>query len=228
MARVNTLGDTGESKSVCCDAEGGSEMTSIWDKEEALSRMRGRIDRLMMLVEMFPEETLSYMSDIEQAILAGNNQQLRAGAHALKGVAGTLSAHNLQKSAESLEVAATTGTPEDIASFFPGLQLSYSQFSTLIRRELEEFQTSQQKNATEDKPVVVLEDFLRQLAGRLHNNDYVDPSELSQVSYVFRQPEKANLFESLRIQISQFNNEAAFVILTQIADSEGVSLEPYT
>lgn len=226
MARGNVLGGSGEFKLFCGDATGRRAMTIIWDKEEALSRMRGRVDRLMMLLEMFPDETLTYMSDIEQAILAGDQQQLRMAAHALKGVAGTLSAHSLQEAAEGLEMAATTGASADIASLHPDLQICYSEFSALIRRELEEFQTSGQNNSTDDVPVVALEDFIRPLIDRLQDNDYVDPAELSQISYLFKEPEKAILLESLRVQISTFNNEAAVGVLTQIAASAGVILKP--
>jgi HPt (histidine-containing phosphotransfer) domain-containing protein len=201
-------------------------MTSIWDKEETLSRMRGRVDRLMMLIEMFPEETLSYMGDIEQAILVGDDKQLRARAHALKGVAGTLGAHSLQKSAEGLEAAASAGDSEDIAALHSGLQFCYSQFSELIRKDLEQYKLSEQKGASEEIPIVALEDFFRQLAGRLHNNEYVDPTELSKIGHLFGQPEKAASFEALRVQISQFNNEAAFAILIRMAASEGVVLKP--
>jgi len=186
--------------------------------------MRGRVDRLMMLVEMFPGETSSYMTNIDQALLDGDEQTLRAMGHALKGVAGTLSAHQLQEAAEGLELAASTDNKEDVAAVYPVLKRSYSEFTQLLQREVDAFNAGQPTEVEEEVPSISLNTFLSQLAQRLRNSDYVDPTELKQLSPFLQEPEKIELLESLRGHISQFDNLAALKTLEQLATSEGIAL----
>lgn len=77
----------------------------VWDKEDALKRVRQREDRLVSLVELFVRDMPTRCEKIETLVAENNVTDVQRVAHEVKGVAGNISAKALFNSARDLEIA---------------------------------------------------------------------------------------------------------------------------
>ncbi len=78
----------------------------IWDKEDALKRVRGKEERLKKLVNMYINNNDKNMHDIESAVTNMNYLLIADHAHGLKGVSGNLSCMQMHKLSAKLEYMA--------------------------------------------------------------------------------------------------------------------------
>ncbi|MEE8057546.1 MAG: response regulator [Pseudomonadales bacterium] len=204
----------------------GDKPLQVWDKDDALSRLRGRVDRLMMLAELFPDETASYMENLQQAVDQGDNEQARAIAHTLKGVAGTLSAQKLQAVAERMEHSAAAEDSSTVSALFPDLQQQYQHFSQLLEQDHAEYKMlAQEGGDSSAKEVIDLNVFLPQLADRLQEGDYIDPAELNKISALLTQAEAREILEGLRVQISCFDIEGALKSIKALGTFQDIAVK---
>ncbi|PCE68491.1 MULTISPECIES: Hpt domain-containing protein [Salinivibrio] len=79
---------------------------SVWDKEEALSRLMDSQALLDEACTIFVEETEEQLPAMAQQIAAADFANLAREAHKLKGSASNLAAIELQQQALALELAA--------------------------------------------------------------------------------------------------------------------------
>ncbi|GAB1262883.1 hypothetical protein NBRC116495_35900 [Aurantivibrio plasticivorans] len=83
--------------------------TELWDKSSALKRVRGKEERLIVLMKMFIGEMPNRLQALEEAVRAEDVQTARELAHTIKGVAGNISANSTMEAAAALESAARDG-----------------------------------------------------------------------------------------------------------------------
>lgn len=75
----------------------------LWDKPSALKRVRGKEERLQMLLKMFTDDANSRLKEIHSAIESGDAETIRYAAHTLKGIAGNLSLMQLHELCGAIE-----------------------------------------------------------------------------------------------------------------------------
>ncbi|UTA46957.1 ATP-binding protein [Simiduia sp. 21SJ11W-1] len=77
----------------------------VWDKAEALKRVRQREDRLVSLVELFVRDMPARYEKMEAQMQDNNLESIQHLAHEIKGVAGNISTKSLYNTARNLETA---------------------------------------------------------------------------------------------------------------------------
>ncbi len=78
----------------------------VFDRAEALSRIDGDETLLASLIELFAADAERHLAELDQALSATDWAELARGAHTLKGLLATFSAHRAGQTASRLEQAA--------------------------------------------------------------------------------------------------------------------------
>jgi len=81
----------------------GATCTSTFDRGELLARVGGDEKLMRDVTQLFLTELPKRLTDIESAVGDGDAERLRVTAHALKGMAGSLSAGAVMEIASELE-----------------------------------------------------------------------------------------------------------------------------
>lgn len=108
-----------------------SDLDCEWDIESALKLVKGKTDRLGMLLQLFCDNADDRHEMFNNAVDAEDFDQVRLAAHSIKGSAGQFCVKNLQKCAAELEQAAKHGDLTTIKSLQPEFNLLFS--STMNR-----------------------------------------------------------------------------------------------
>lgn len=104
-----------------------------WDQDALLKRVRGKPERVGVLVGMFLEQAPEYLAHMERAIADRNSEQLTAVMHTLKGTAGNLGAQQLMKSAEIIELASRADKWQKVTAYQQSVQDNYKQLEQKLR-----------------------------------------------------------------------------------------------
>ena len=91
------------------DAPAVDEARPLWDRDAALKRVKGREDRLHVLLDMFLSNAPVLAEELKKAVSVADVESAISKAHAIKGVAANLSAEQLRQSALELEQAGKAG-----------------------------------------------------------------------------------------------------------------------
>ena len=186
----------------------------IWDRESALSRVRNNEDRLQLLISMFPDETRSYIEDLEIAINDHNFVKAKSMAHALKGVAATLSALALQDCSQKAESAATTGDALSLQKLAKEIRKHYQELLDTLAKQ----QTPKEVETTFSRDVSIEE--IRQAFSRikekLASGNYVNPQDLDSIPKTIKDETFHALFEQLHSQIVQIDTAKAIETIKQL------------
>jgi len=75
----------------------------VFDKNELLGRLGGKNNLLPRFLAMFAKNTSAHLVELHQAIDAGNNEQVRVKAHAIRGAAANIAAHKIMRTSSELE-----------------------------------------------------------------------------------------------------------------------------
>jgi HPt (histidine-containing phosphotransfer) domain-containing protein len=86
----------------------------------------GQPDMVGRIVGRFLEETDERITTLRAAVVAGDPHSLERAAHALKGVAGTVGAHELRDLALQLEQLGQTGHTSGAAELVSALEHAYA------------------------------------------------------------------------------------------------------
>ncbi|MCP5018295.1 MAG: response regulator [Ketobacter sp.] len=86
---------------------------ALWDKAEALKRVRNKPERLNTLIDMFLNNSQDLVAQIRTGLANNDYAAASQGAHTLKSVAGNLSAQRLMKAAGQLEEALREGETDN-------------------------------------------------------------------------------------------------------------------
>jgi two-component system sensor histidine kinase/response regulator len=97
FAIVEEQGDEGEVRS-------SVEVSGVFDEDALRHRLSGDEELLADVIRMFLEDLPVRLAAIADAVTVRNPTRLRAAAHALKGVAGNVSANRLSEAASVLEL----------------------------------------------------------------------------------------------------------------------------
>ena len=79
------------------------DRTPCFDREEFLDRCFGDTEMALELLDMFSDSANANLKSIEEAVATRDRAKLTSIAHAIKGVAGNLSAKALLKYASSID-----------------------------------------------------------------------------------------------------------------------------
>ncbi len=82
----------------------------LFDKQEMIRRIGDDADLLHALLQSAKKTMPEYIAEIASAVAAGNSEQAKQAAHAVKGAAANLSFCRLQEAAKEMESAAKEQT----------------------------------------------------------------------------------------------------------------------
>lgn len=107
---------------------------TVFDRAEALARIGGDEALFQTLVEMFLADAPGYLLEIETAWDNADLARLNRGAHTLKGVLATFSAHPGHQVAQELELAAKADQLAKIPDLIRQLREETRRFSTALAK----------------------------------------------------------------------------------------------
>lgn len=107
----------------------------IWDREGLLTKLRGRDDRLRILLNAFNQHWLTLIDELNDALNEPNTDKIVYIAHTIKGSAGELKVDKLYHLAAALEVAGKQKDFGEIAS----LGKSFIHNCELARKTFDEY-----------------------------------------------------------------------------------------
>ena len=117
--------------------EAGLDLIPGLDTADGLRRVLGRREAYVGLLRRFAVSHAGVMQDIRAALAEGRRDDAERGAHTLKGVAGTLGAHQLQREAGDVEAALRRGaTPGEVAPLLDPAERTLDQLVTALRGAL--------------------------------------------------------------------------------------------
>jgi two-component system, sensor histidine kinase and response regulator len=108
----------------------------VFDLAAALERVEGDEELLREITQIFLDTVDPMMSDIRQAVLAGDPKQLLSAAHALKGAVSNFNALEATDAAFALEMK---GRGNDLEGWEAGLlrlQIAISQLNPVLQKFL--------------------------------------------------------------------------------------------
>jgi len=106
-------------------------MTLVFDKEELVERLGGRVDMLPRLLEMFRNNTAGNIEALRQAIVSGDDEQVRIQAHSIKGAAANISANRMKETAFALEMLVHDGQRDGRRELVARLESELREFSEI-------------------------------------------------------------------------------------------------
>ncbi|MEC8427711.1 MAG: Hpt domain-containing protein, partial [Pseudomonadota bacterium] len=126
--RAEWVAEAGEDKPAVDEAR------PLWDRDSALKRVKGREDRLQVLLDMFLSNTPVLAEELQEAVSAADVELAISKAHAIKGVAANLSAEQLRQSALELEQAGKAGEVQRLPQL-------HDRFSHILQQTLKAFKS---------------------------------------------------------------------------------------
>ncbi|GAA5314912.1 MAG: hypothetical protein AseanaTS_01160 [Candidatus Pelagadaptatus aseana] len=120
------------------DNTGGKSMSEqeIWDQERALARVKGKPERLTILVEMFLKNIPPLMEELTAALSQGDLVVVSEKAHAIKGVAANLSVNHLMTLAAEVELQAKDGSLDGVQVLMAPLAKTFDESLAALRHYL--------------------------------------------------------------------------------------------
>lgn len=106
----------------------GEESAPYFDEDELLQRIGGKSALLPQLVEIFLSQVRQKLDALESALQAGDSEQVRKHAHAIKGAAGNISAVRMHLTAAALEKEVAERNLAGAVEALPVLQAALSGF----------------------------------------------------------------------------------------------------
>ena len=194
------------------------------DLRPALSRVRGRSDRLRGLLLKFADNQADVTTEIREAWMAGDYSTAGRLAHTLKGLAGTIGADVLQKAARAVEMAAMENPPPVgldalMKPLDEHMREVLSSISTLTQQGDMAAETSPPRDAPPRAAPSDLRPLLAELGAALDDGD---PSAMEQLHALRRmnlqEPFQVGL-ERIKAYISQYAFEEALEALSELQAS---------
>ena len=96
----------------------------------------GKPDGVGRVVRAFLDESAQRLTTLDRAAEAGDRQQIRSAAHALKGIAGTVGANEMHALAVRLERIGREGRAQDAPQLVKELQLAFGRARPVFERVL--------------------------------------------------------------------------------------------
>jgi two-component system, sensor histidine kinase and response regulator len=119
-------------------AHGGiaSELRGVMDVEEALERLGNDEDLLREIVKIYLEDVPGIVDKIHTSVSGGDSFSLQRAAHSLKGLAATLSAHEVVGIAMRLEHMGATKNLNEAAKSVTEVDQRVSELTQAVKKLL--------------------------------------------------------------------------------------------
>lgn len=217
MKRTNEIAD--ENKT---DIELPKSMSGI-DIKLGLKRLNGNRKLYKKLLIDFSRSYSSYAEDIRKAIEQSNIDVTLRLAHTLKGVAGNISAYDIQNIAVELETAISQNAEEKYDSLLSELDKALKSFNELLKG-LTETKKTEASNSEKPLNFSEVEPILQELA-RLIWEDNIDAENLlEELQKCIGGSRFSEEIQELTKSISDFDFEAAKGPIQRIANEMNVVL----
>ena len=133
---------------VQAEVDGGEEASEydahseheIWNKTEALSRVRNKPERLVHLVKLFLDDMPQRMEELEAAVTNLSFENITMVAHTLRGISGNLSGKCLFHFSSELETAAKCVDAQAVNDAYQESLKAYNNLVPLLHAFVEENQ----------------------------------------------------------------------------------------
>ena len=179
----------------------------VWDEASALKRMVGKQSLLLKLVHLFLDEMPARVEKLTSAIKSNNIEEVKQLAHTIKGVAGNLSAAQLQQSAADIELAAKNEDLAEANKVFGQFKQRYLLTVELLESRVAKEETPQ---VLEIKSVDVrsAKQQTMELIKKLEASDFIDLDEVTALEKNLPEINKT-LIEGLYRQVELFEVDEA-------------------
>lgn len=112
--------------------ENQQDQLPTWDKGALLTRVKGREDRLQILVDLYVASAQENSDKLSAAVEAMNFERINSVAHSIKGSAANLSALNLQHVCQHLESAAKSLNSKEVLFWWQQFQPSQQELLSVL------------------------------------------------------------------------------------------------
>lgn len=106
----------------------------IWDRERLLKRVRGKEERLHKMIDLFLADMPDRVKALQLAMDEENTEEVAAVAHAIKGVAGNLSANKVYELASEMELAGRSSDIEQQQLLMPQITQHFSKLVSVLQQ----------------------------------------------------------------------------------------------
>ncbi|VUD59627.1 Signal transduction histidine-protein kinase BarA [Thalassocella blandensis] len=106
---------------------------TLWDEAAALSRVRGKPDRLLKLLDLFLADMPDRIGGLQNALVDKEFQLIAESAHAIKGVAANIAAIALMEDASEIEKIARDKGVSGLTEKMPQFFYHYKETEQLLR-----------------------------------------------------------------------------------------------
>jgi len=106
----------------------------VFDRTDLVERLGGRESMVERFVAMFITNTATYLTALRAAVDAGDAENTRVQAHAIKGAAANISAMRIKETAAILDAQAKLGQLDGAAGLVERLEEEFAEFSRLLHQ----------------------------------------------------------------------------------------------
>ncbi|MCG8671172.1 MAG: response regulator, partial [Pseudomonadales bacterium] len=125
-------GDHQDLPEVITSIQSERSSSQTWDVNGALKRVRGKKDRLLTLISMFIDDMPARLEALQHLHQSDDIEGVEKMAHAIKGVAGNISAEVMMDAAAELEQAVRQGDLGDAEAQIKAINSAYEQAKLLL------------------------------------------------------------------------------------------------
>jgi len=94
---------------------------AFFDREGFLERLGGSEEMVQIFLEDFLKEMIPWMEELHAAMTERSWEEIRQGAHKIKGSAANMGALGIQRIARAMESAGARGDSEELQRLMPSL-----------------------------------------------------------------------------------------------------------
>lgn len=194
------------------------------DTADGLSRLGGKPERYLSLLSKFLENQSEAITEIRAAIKQGDREEAVRVAHTLKGVAGTIGAHDLQRQAAQLEDGLESASAKALEPMIGEVSESLEAVTGAIAAALSS------QTAETPEPVLdgsVLAEKLGGLAEQLAAYDGDAGDRLDVLISASQDKATRTVLSNIKKEVDNYNYDEALVLLKQhlLSDNDGANEE---
>lgn len=179
------------------------------DVVDGLKRVAGNRDLYCNLLLKFRQSQASAVEEIRESLAAGDHERAHRIAHTVRGVAGNISAKELQAAAATIDIALRESETARAEANLPALEAALRRVVSSIARFAETESEAPASELVLDPSTLVPK--LAQLEVLLKTNDFDARHISEELLPHFRRSRHAGKFEMLARKIAGYDFEAAFV-----------------
>lgn len=109
-----------------------AELQPVYARDELLERLGGAATLIPKFMGLFRNGVEKNLTELEQAIAAGDPEAVRVSAHTIKGACGNIGAMRMRETASTVEAAAKDGDISDASTGLAKLKQDYHEFNQQV------------------------------------------------------------------------------------------------